>query len=192
MRMKHSVCFLTVASLLLVNTAFADNKIPAHHSFLLTNNYDSIRTISLDNLPNTYNDTYYDLVPALEAGFVKGKISIKTGKTTSENITTWSKYYLNSAITIHQNKAFNLSITASIEQFKDSHLNLQISPLTESRQPDNEAQFNYSYGVMGSYSINSTWHFSGGIIHSSTINEANNTAWHTNSSMALIGTTYSF
>jgi|GEM_PF-2040314 len=195
--MKLSICFsavvVTIASILLVNTGYAEDKIQAHHSFLLTNNYNAMRVITFDSLSNTYSETFLPKhITSLQGGFTKGIISIKTGKITSENLTDWSKYYLNSAITIHQSAVFNLSITASVEQFKNSNLSSQLQPLTNGSQQFNETELNYSYGIMGSYSVNPTWYFSGGIVHSSPINEANNTSWNTNSSMALIGTTYSF
>ena len=193
--MKLSVYFsaVTLVSAFLVTASFAEDNIPAHHSFLLTNNYDAIRAITYESLPNIYDKTFSsEEILSLEGGFTKGIISIKTGKVTSESFTSWSKHYLNSAVTIHQNNTFNLSITASVEQFENSHLRSQLQPITTNNQKVNNTELNYSYGLMGSYSISPTWYFSGGIIHSAPINETDNTSVHTNTSMALIGTTYSF
>lgn len=193
--MKLSVYFsaVTVVSAILMSASYAKDNIPAHHSFLLTNNYDAIRAITYESLPNIYDESFSsEQILSVEGGFAKGILSIKTGKITSESFTSWSKNYLNSAITIHQNNAFNLSITASVEQFENSYLSSQLQPITTNNQQVKITEFNYSYGLVGSYSISPTWYFSGGIIHSSPINESNNTYWHTNSSMALIGTTYSF
>lgn len=184
-----------IASALLMSTAYAEveNKIPAHHSFLSTNNYDAIRATTYDGLLNTSSTPFSpEQILSLEKGFTKGIVSIKTGKITSERLTSWSKYYLNSAITIHQNAVFNLSITASLEQFKNSQLNPPFQSILKQTKQVKASEFNYSYGLMGSYSISSTWYFSGGIIHTSPLNDLHNTSWHTNSNMAIIGTTYSF
>ncbi len=128
----------------------------------------------------------------IQGKYTKGRMSIETGLMQSQQTSNWSKYYFSGAITLHKNNAFNLSLTANIEQLKSIDLRRYQTSVLANISLINETKFNYSYGLVGSYSVNSTWHFSGGITHSPTINNANNTILYSNTHMALVGTTYSF
>lgn len=124
-------------------------------------------------------------------------ISIEVGVIQSDQLSNWSKYYFQSALTLRQYDKFNLSLMANIEQLNNFHslylLNKKYHvSLAENFAENNETELNYSYGLIGSYSVNSTWQFSGGIIHAQALNEPNSNTWYSNSNMALIGTTYSF
>lgn len=137
-------------------------------------------------------------LPAQMSGtFHSQFISIEVGLMQSDQLSNWSKYYFQGALTLHQYDKFNLSLMANIEQLNNFHSlylvnnKYQVS-LAENLTGNNETELNYSYGLIGSYSVNSTWQFSGGIIHAQALNEPNSNAWYSNSSMALIGTTYSF
>ena len=88
--MKLSICFsavvVTIASTLLVNTGYAEDKIQAHHSFLLTNNYNAMRVVTFDSLSNIDSETFLpEHITSLQGGFSKGIISIKTGKITTKD-----------------------------------------------------------------------------------------------------------
>jgi len=124
-------------------------------------------------------------------------LSIAAGVMQSNEMSNWSKYYFQGALTLHQYKKFNLAVMANIEQLNNFHSpylvnNKDQTTYLENQAMSNETEVNYSYGLVGSYSVNSTWQFSGGIIHAQTFNEVNSTTWYGNKNMALIGTTYSF
>lgn len=124
-------------------------------------------------------------------------ISIEVGLMQSDQQSNWSKYYFQGALTLHQYNKFNLSLMANIEQLNNFHSLYLVNDknqvsLAENLTGKHETELNYSYGLIGKYSVNSTWQFSGGIIHAQALNESNSNTWYNNSSMALIGTTYSF
>ncbi|MBL4822190.1 MAG: hypothetical protein JKX90_01520 [Colwellia sp.] len=133
---------------------------------------------------------------------ISGKIhspllSIEAGVMQSGEVSNWSKYYFQGALTLHQYNKFNLSLMANIEQLNNVYSlnfvnNSYQTPYVENLAKSDETELNYSYGLMGSYSVNSTWQFSGGIIHAQTFNELNSSTRYSNKNMALIGTTYSF
>ena len=86
---------------------------------------------------------------------------------------------------------------ANIEQLNNFHSlyllnNENQTPYVENLTMSNNTELNYSYGLVGSYSVNATWQFSGGIIHAQALNDPNYNAWYSKKSMALIGTKYSF
>ena len=149
-------------------------------------------THSLNNTIFTFEQNIFESKPQIQGKFSAGRVSIETGLMQSQQASNWSKYYFNGAIILHQKNAFNLSLTASIEQLKNINLNYYQTPVLESVNNSHNVDLNYSYGLIGSYSINSTWHFSGGIIHSSIINDMDNDILYNNTHMALVGTTYSF
>ncbi|MBL4764991.1 MAG: hypothetical protein JKX67_06895 [Colwellia sp.] len=124
-------------------------------------------------------------------------LSIEAGVMQSDQESNWSKYYFQGNLTLHQYNKFNLSLMANIEQLNNVYSlnfvnNSYQTPYVENLAMSDETELNYSYGLMGSYSVNSTWQFSGGIIHAQTFNELNSNSWYNNKNMALIGTTYSF
>jgi len=128
----------------------------------------------------------------IQGKYTTGRMSLETGLMQSQQTSNWSKYYFSGAITLHKNNDFNLSLTASIEQLKSIDLRSYQTPILASLRINNDAKLNYSYGLVGRYSVNSTWSFSGGITHSPTINDSDNAVLYSNTHMALVGTTYSF
>jgi hypothetical protein len=124
-------------------------------------------------------------------------LSIEAGIIKSSQESNWSKYYFQGALTLHQHEKFNVSLMANIEQlngFYSLYLlnNKYQKPYRENLIIGNEKKSNYSYAVVGSYSVNATWQVSGGIIHRQAVDTLNSTAWYNNKNIALIGTTYSF
>lgn len=140
------------------------------------------------------NDSVFTFAaqPKIQGKYTTGIMSIETGLIQTESTSNWQQYYFTGAISLHQKNAFNLSLTASIEQFKDGDLNYYQTPILDNKHKTIATELNYSYGLIGSYSVNSTWHFSGGFIHSPTTNNTNDLIIYRNKQMALVGTTYSF
>lgn len=177
------------------------NNIHSSESFsYLTTNSSSINQLliihdltinSIDSLPSI------ELPNHISGKFKNELLSLEAGVVQFSEVSNWSKYYFQGAVTLHQYNKFNLSLMANIEQLNNFHAlnfvnnNYQTS-YVESLSMSNETELNYSYGLVGRYSINSTWQFSGGFIHAQAFNEPNSNAWYSNKSMALIGTTYSF
>lgn len=164
---------------------------PLTNTFIV-NNYQLNPLLAFHDLTQTNNINNFEPTAQIQGTYTTKIMSIETGLMKPKKAASWSKYYFTGAVTIHQNNAFNLSLTASIEQLKNMGSNYFQTPISESINGVHDSDLNYSYGLMGSYSVNPAWHFSGGIIHSPTINDANNTILYGDSHVALIGTTYSF
>lgn len=166
----------------------------------LTTNHSPINQLLLvrDLTINSIDSLQFIELPNHISGKFKNELlSIKAGVIQSNEASNWSKFYFQSALTLHQYDRFNLTLMANLEQFNSFYSQYSMNdsaevPYAKSPTINNAIELNYSYGLMGSYSINSTWKFSGGIIHTQTLNEDNSNTSHTNKSMALIGTTYSF
>lgn len=169
------------------------------YNYLVINSSPINQLLSVHELIIASNDGQQIVeVPAQITGkFHSQLLSIEAGIMQSGQESNWSKYYFQGALTIHQYDKFNLSLMANIEQLNNVHSlyvlsNKNQTPYVESLTMSNETELNYSYGLVGRYSVNSTWQFSGGIIHAQAINESNSNVWYGNTNMALIGTTYSF
>lgn len=194
------LAFITGFILLFSIASYADEKNDTHsinttitNTFIINNSHLSPLLELHDFTQSTDNDALiFKSNAQIQGKYTAGRMSIETGLMQSQQTSNWSKYYFSGAITLHQNSAFNLSLTASIEQLKSIDLKHYQTPVLASLSINNEAKLNYSYGLVGSYSVNSTWHFSGGITHSPTINDTNNAVLYSNTHMALVGATYSF
>lgn len=152
-------------------------------NYLTLSSIDSLPSIKL---PNQISGKFKNELLSVEAGIVQ-----------SSEVSNQSKYYFQGALTLHQYNKFNLALLANIEQNNNFHAqyllnNRYQAPYVKNLTISDEMELNYSYGLVGSYSINPTWQLSGGIIHAQAFNEPNSTTWYSNKSMALIGTTYSF
>ncbi|MCW8833224.1 MAG: hypothetical protein OQK09_03510 [Colwellia sp.] len=196
--MKHSAYFFSslVLLYLLSSIGYADelNKSNSATSVFHINQELTLKkpTLTANNDNAAFDAIVLNSKPQIQGKFSTSLVSIETGLMQSPQTSSWRKYYLNGAITLHNNNAFNLSLTANIEQFKDIDLHYYQMPALENMNTVSDSELNYSYGLIGSYTINSTWHFSGGIIHSPSINNFNSAIIHNNTNMALVGTTYTF
>ena len=124
--------------------------------------------------------------------FTTNLVSIEAGILESKQAATWSKYYFQGALTLHQHNEFNVSLMANIEQINNfNHHNVQ-TPISDSILTINETELNYSYGIITRYSVTPAWQFSGGFIRAAPLNESTQNTWYGDANMALIGTTYSF
>lgn len=146
----------------------------------------SIDSTSINELPTQISGEFHTQLLSIEAGVIQ-----------SDNVSNWSKYYFQGAVILHQYEKFNLSLMANIEQLNNVHAlylfnNEEQTPYGENLPVNNETKLNYSWGLVGSYSINSTWQFSGGVIRAEAFREQNSNTWYSDTNMALIGTTYSF
>jgi len=130
--------------------------------------------------------------PQIKDRFTAGIISLEPSLIIPQHNLHWSKYLLSGSVTLHQNNAFNLSLTTNIEQLKSINFGSYQQSILEHINYVDESELNFSYGVMGSYSINARWYFSGGIIHAPEIKGVQNSTDFSNTNMALVGTTYSF
>lgn len=173
------------------------SSIPYH--YLATNSSPINQLIFVHDLIKTSIDSspIVEFPTQISGTFNSPFISIEAGLIQSDQLSNWSKYYFQGALTLHKYDKFNLSLMANIEQlnnFNSLYLanNKNHISLAENLTGNNETELNYSYGLIGSYSVNPTWQFSGGIIHTQALDEPNSNIWYVNSSMALIGTTYSF
>lgn len=145
----------------------------------------------------TVSSPVIELPAQMSGTFNNTFVSIEAGLIQSNQLSNWSKYYFQGALTLHKHDKFNLLLMANIEQQRNLHSlyvvnNKNHTSLAKNLTGKNGTELNYSYGLIGSYSVNSTWQFSGGIIHTQALDEPKSNTWHVNSSMALIGTTYSF
>jgi hypothetical protein len=173
------------------------NDVPYH--YLATNSSPISQSIFVHNRIETSIDSSLVIVqPTQMSGvFNNTYISIEAGLIQSNQLSNWSKYYFQGELTLHKHDKFNLLLMANIEQLRNLHSlyvvnNNNHTSLVKNLTRKNETELNYSYGLIGSYSINSTWQLSGGIVHTQALDEPNSNTWHINSNMALIGTTYSF
>ncbi len=119
-------------------------------------------------------------------------LSLEAGVLSPKLEANWSKFYFKGALTLHQHADFNVSLMANIEQINSYNYHNEQAPSFTDSLSISETELNYSYGIITSYTINSGWQFSGGIIHAAPVNDANQTTWYGDEKMALIGTTYSF
>ncbi len=197
--MKHLAFFTGFIVLcLLANTSYADEnndithaKTPVTSAFIMMNNHLN-QQFSFHDATQSINDSVFAKKTQIQGKYTTGIMSIETGLIQAQSAENGRQYYFTGAISLHQNNIFNLSLTASIEQFKNMDLSYYQAPMLDNAHNDIDTELNYSYGLIGSYSVNSTWHFSGGFIHSAIINDTNNVIWYRNEQMALVGTTYSF
>lgn len=149
--------------------------------------------IAFDNIDKTIHSNFtFEPLPQIQGIYTLGRVSLETGLMQSYNSSDWSKYYLAGAIVLHKHNAFNLSLTAGVEQLKSTTLNYPQAPYLDNLSKTNNSEYNYSYGLVGHYSLDSTWHFTGGIIHTPSKNSLPNDNIYINNHMALVGTTYSF
>jgi len=185
---------------LLASTSYADEKnntihanTPVTNTFIITN-YHLNQQFAFHDVTQSINDSVFTLTvkPQIQGKYTAGIMSIETGLIPVQTASNWRQYYFTGAISLHKNNAFNLSLTASIEQFKDMDSNYDQTLILDNTHKIIDTELNYSYGLIGSYSVNSTWHFSGGFIHSPITDDINNVIFHRNKQMALVGTTYSF
>lgn len=169
------------------------SKTPVSNAFII-NNYQLNQLLTLNELTKTSYHHLFTVEPqlTLQGTYTTGIVSIETGVMQSEYASSWSKYYFSGAVTLHQNDTLNVSLTASIEQLNNTNLSYYQTPLLESINNIHKTELNYSYGLIGSYTVNSTWNFSGGIIHLPIKNDAKSTIIYSNNHIALVGTTYSF
>lgn len=130
-----------------------------------------------------------ELTPTIKGEVSSQLLSIEAGMIQTQNQSNWSKYYFQGAVTLHQHDELNVSLMANIEQIK--HYNHQ-KHLFKSPIALNETELSYSYGIITSYSISSSWQLSGGIIHAESLKDSTQTTWYGDANLALIGTTYSF
>lgn len=151
---------------------------------IISSSINSLSFSPINEVPTKISGNYSNQLLSIEAGVVQ-----------STPLTNWHKYYFQGALTLHQHESFNLSLMANIEQ-QDNFYSPYLS--NDKEQAPYETQYSLSpetelsYGLVGSYTINSTWQFSGGIIHAQPLNEQNSSIWYSNKNMALIGATYSF
>lgn len=133
-----------------------------------------------------------ELTPQVVGEFKSRFLSVEAGIIESKKNANWSKYYFQGAVILHQHNEFNVSLMANIEQINSFSYHHAQTPLLDNSIIINATEVNYSYGIMGSYSINDAWQFSGGIIHAQPLKETMLDTWYGDANMALIGTTYSF
>lgn len=199
--MKHLTFFTGFTVLyLLASTSYADEtndlihtNTPVVNTFIITN-YHLNQQFAFHDVTQSINDSVFTLTekPQIQGKYTAGIMSIETGLIPAQTASNWNQYYFTGAISLHKKNAFNLSLTASIEQFKNRDSSYYQTPVLDNTHNIIDSELNYSYGLIGSYSVNSTWHFSGGFIHSPIINDTNNVILYRNKQMALVGTTYSF
>ena len=201
--MKITTMFFLVLTLCSMTIYAAENdaksniysSVPYH--CLATNCSPNSQSIFVHNLIETSIDSSLVIEhPTQISGvFNNTFISIEAGLIQSNQPSNWSKYYFQGELTLHKHDKFNLLLMANIEQQRTPHSLYVVNnhtSLAKNLTDKNETELNYSYGLIGSFSINSTWQFSGGIIHTQALDEPNSDTWRINSNMALIGTTYSF
>jgi len=133
-----------------------------------------------------------EVTPKIKGEFNTRLLSIEAGMLQSKKETSWSRYYFQGAITLHQHDEFNVSIMANIEQLNNFNYPNNQTPQFDSHRSVNESELNYSYGIITSYSVSRSWQFSGGIIHAEPISDSALNTWYGDANMALIGTSYSF
>jgi len=138
------------------------------------------------------NSQTLEFTPKIKGEFITRILSIEAGMLQSKNESNWNKYYFQGAVTLHQKNEFNVSLMANIEQINNFNYHNDQKTILSNSKIMNETESSYSYGIITSYSINSTWQFSGGIIHAESLNESAQRSWYGDANMALIGTTYSF
>jgi hypothetical protein len=170
-----------------------------HYNYLAINNSPINQLLLVHDLTITTVDSSPTAeLPAQILGQYQSQLlSIEAGVIQLSQESNWSRYYFQGALTLHQYDKFNLSLMANIEQinnfqslyFVNNHYQ---TPYVENLTIPNETELNYSYGVVGSYSVNATWQVSGGIMHGQAIDTLNSITWYGNKNIALIGTTYSF
>jgi len=174
------------------NTEQTDHK--SAHSDLITNSSPVSQLLFIQDISS---ESFNTLQPLEVTANIKGEfntrlLSIEAGMLQSKKESSWSKYYFQGAVTLHQHAEFNVSLMANIEQLNNFNYHNNQTPFLGSSMTDNESELNYSYGIITSYSINRSWQFSGGIIHAEPLNESTLNTWYGDANMALIGTTYSF
>lgn len=133
-----------------------------------------------------------EVTPKIKGEFTTRLLSIEAGMLQSKKESSWSKYYFQGAVTLHQHDKFNVSLMANIEQLNNFNYHNNQTHFLDNLMTINETELNYRYGIITSYSINSAWQFSGGIVHAAPLNESTQNVWYGDANMALIGTTYSF
>lgn len=199
--MRFSIIFIMTLLIVIHSTnSYADEskiaktEYKSAHSDLIANNSPISQLIVIHDLSAESFNTLQplDATPRIKGEFTTRLLSIEAGMLQSKKEVSWSKYYFQGAVTLHQHDEFNVSLMANIEQLNNfNHYDYQ-TPIFNSSIINNGSELNYSYGIVTSYSINRSWHFSGGIIHAEPLNESAISTWYNDANMALIGTTYSF
>lgn len=163
------------------------------HSNLMTNSSAVSQRLLVQDIATASIDNTQPLaLPSqLKGEFNTRLLSIEAGVLESKQNSNWNKYYFQGAVTLHQNNDLNVSLMANIEQINNFNHNAK-APFIDSVITINDTEFNYSYGIVTSYSVTPAWQFSGGIIHAAPVNEAIENTWYGDANIALIGTTYSF
>lgn len=133
-----------------------------------------------------------EVTTEIKGEFTTRLLSMEAGILQSKQASGWNKYYFQGAVTLHQQNEFNVSLMANIEQINNFNHHNDQTPILDNSITLNETELNYSFGIITSYSVSPTWHFSGGIIHAESLNETTKNTWYGDTNMALIGTTYSF
>lgn len=164
------------------------------YSDLVTNNsLASLLILTQDVTIKSFNNLKpLEDTPKIKGEFNTRLLSIQAGVLQSKQEPSLRKYYFQGAVTLHKYNDFNVSFMANIEQINNFNFHHNQTTVLDSSAPLNATKLNYSYGIITSYSVNSAWQFSGGIIHAEPISESAKTPWYTDANMALIGTTYSF
>lgn len=161
---------------------------------LVTNSSPVSQLILTQDLNTLPTDTFknYEAPKKIVGEFNTRLLSVEAGVIESKQESNWSKYYFQGALVLHQHDEFNVSLMANIEQINSFYHHNELSLTLDNSIIINETEVNYSYGIVGSYSISPSWKFSGGVIHAQPLNEQKQNTWYGDANMALIGTTYSF
>ncbi len=174
------------------DTEKTDNK--SAYSELITNSSPINQLIFIQDITSESFNTLQPLevTPNIKGEFNTRLLSIEAGMLQSKKESSWSRYYFQGAVTLHQHDEFNVSLMANIEQLNNFNYHTKQTLFLDSSMTIMESELNYSYGIITSYSINRSWQLSGGIIHAKPLNESTLNTWYGDANMALIGTTYSF
>jgi len=163
-----------------------------HNDIVINSSPVSLLLITQDLVSVIDSSQVSEITSEIKGEFNTSLLSMEAGILQSKQTSSWNKYYFQGAVTLHQQNEFNVSLMANIEQINNfNHHNDQTSFLDNSIII-NETELNYSFGIITSYSVSPTWHFSGGIVHAESLNDGTKNTWYGDTNMALIGTTYSF
>lgn len=164
------------------------------YSDLVTNSSPASQLLLIQDLTtDSFNSLQpLEITPKIKGEFNTRLLSIEAGVLQSKQESSWSKYYFQGAVTLHQYDEFNVSLMANIEQLNNFNYHNNQAPFLDDSTTINETELNYSYGIITSYSVSPAWQFSGGIIHAEPLNDSTQNTWYGDANMALIGTTYSF
>lgn len=151
---------------------------------IISSSINSLSLSPINEAPTKISGNYSNQLLSIEAGVVQ-----------STPLANSNKYYFQGALTLHQYENFNVSLMANIEQqdnFYSPYLSNKKEQIPYNAQYNLSSETELSYGLVGSYTVNSTWQFSGGIIYAQPLSEQSSSTWYSNKNMALIGATYSF